>query len=253
VIEKAIEASNVIVKYPWKDNVVHALDNIDLEAYSGEFVSVVGPSGCGKTTFLKVVSGLLSPTSGEVRVAGQLVRGPHPSVGVVFQSPVLPAWRNTLQNIMLQVEVRGLKKDEYMPRALELIDLVGLKGFENSLPYQLSGGMQQRVSICRALIHDPPLLLMDEPFGALDALTREQMNLELQRIWMDRNKTILFITHSIPEAIFLSDKVVLMSTRPGRILEVIKVDFPRPRGIETFEFLEFTRLAGRIRKMMLGQ
>lgn len=236
-----------------------ALKDIDFQASDGEFVSFVGPSGCGKTTLLKITAGLLHPTGGEVRIRGQSVRGPTQDVGFVFQNSVLLRWRTILRNILLQVEVRGLDKRDYTRRARALLDLMGLDGFEDKYPYQLSGGMQQRTAICRALIHDPPLLLMDEPFGALDALTREQMHLELQDIWMQSGKTVLFVTHSISEAVFLSDRVVVFSARPGTIRDVVTVDLPRPReiGIETdARFgrlvthirgqLETTRTAGRL-------
>ena len=201
-------------------------------AAEGEFVALVGPSGCGKSTLLKLVSGLIPPSGGVIRVNRQPVRGPTASIGIVFQNPLLMAWRSTLRNVLLQIEIRGLPVADYRATAQELIELVGLEGFEDAYPHQLSGGMQQRVGLCRALIHDPDLLLMDEPFGALDALTREQMNAELQRIWMDRRKTVLFITHSISEAVYLADRVLVMSPRPGRIVGEINVDLPRPRTVE---------------------
>ncbi|MBI3079669.1 MAG: ABC transporter ATP-binding protein [Deltaproteobacteria bacterium] len=202
---------------------------------------------------LKIVAGLLPPTAGSVLVDSVPVRGPTRNVGIVFQTPVLLAWRTVLRNVMLQVEVRGLEREAYHQRALKLLDLVGLAGFEDHFPYQLSGGMQQRASICRALIHDPPLLLMDEPFGALDALTRERMNLELLRIWTESRKTVLFITHSIPEAVFLSDRVAVMSPRPGTISEVIRVEVPRPRDMKTMESPAFVQLVGRIRALLQAQ
>jgi NitT/TauT family transport system ATP-binding protein len=173
-------------------------------------------------------------------------------VGFVFQSAVLLRWRSILRNILLQVEVRGLDKKEYTRRAQALLELVGLEGFEDKYPFQLSGGMQQRAAICRALIHDPPLLLMDEPFGALDALTREQMHLELQEIWMESGKTVLFVTHSIPESVFLSDRIVVLSSRPGRICEIVPVDLPRPREIGIDEDPRFSRLVNHIRKLLEG-
>src|SRR3972149_2204280 len=207
-MEKAIEIKEVRMLFAARGEAVHALEKVSFEAHDGEFISVVGPSGCGKTTLLRVVGGLIPPTRGQVWVYGHPVQGPHPNVGIVFQSPVLMSWRTVLDNVLLQAEVRKLEPRKYREIALGLIDLVGIKGFENKYPFQLSGGMQQRVSICRALLHDPPLLLMDEPFGSLDAFTREQMNLELMRIWQEKKKTVLFITHSIQEAVFLSDKVV---------------------------------------------
>jgi NitT/TauT family transport system ATP-binding protein len=211
---------------------------------------VVGPSGCGKSTLLKIVAGLYPPTSGEVLLNGAVVRGPHREVGLVFQGPALMKWRTVLGNVMLQAEVRGLPLAEYRARATDLLRLVGLAGFEDAYPFQLSGGMQQRAAICRALLHDPPLLVMDEPFGALDALTREQMNLELMNLWATRRKTVLFVTHSIPEAVFLSDRILVMSARPGRILEEIEVPLPRPRTVETMASAEFGRLASRIRRLL---
>jgi NitT/TauT family transport system ATP-binding protein len=208
---------------------VIALDEVSFHVSEQEFVTVVGRSGCGKSTLLKITSGLLPATAGTVRVAGAPVRGPLTNIGVVFQAPVLLAWRKALDNVLLQIEARGLNVAAYRKRALELLELTGLKGFEGKYPNELSGGMQQRVSISRALIHDPPLLLMDEPFGALDAITRDEMNLELLRIWQEAKKTVLFITHSIPEAVFLGDRVVVMTPRPGKVAEIIPIDLPRPR------------------------
>jgi len=208
---------------------VIALEEVSFAVGEGEFLTVVGRSGCGKTTLLKLTAGLLAPTAGTVHVAGIPVRRPLTNIGVVFQSPVLLAWRRTIDNVLLQIEARELKVEEYRKKALELLELTGLKGFENKYPNELSGGMQQRVSISRALIHDPPLLLMDEPFGALDAITRDEMNLELLRIWREAKKTVLFITHSIAEAVFMGDRVVVMTPRPGKISEIVKLDLPRPR------------------------
>jgi len=240
-----ISVADVSLVYPSRRATVQALQGISLKAGQGEFVSVVGPSGCGKSTLLKIIAGLLMPTTGSVMVDGAPVRGPGGNVGIVFQSPLLMAWRTVLQNVLLQVEIRGLRVSDYRERALQLLDLVGLKGFEHSYPHELSGGMQQRVGLCRALIHDPPLLMMDEPFGALDAMTREQMNVELQRVWLQSRKTVLFITHSISEAIFLGDRVVVMSPRPGRLLADIAVDFERPRALDgligTSRFAELSR------------
>ncbi len=249
----AIEIRNLEMTYAAPDGAIQALRCVTLRAAPGEFVSVVGPSGCGKTTLLRIVAGLLPPTSGDVLVDGVPVRGPTRNVGIVFQAPLLLAWRTVIRNVMLQVEVRGLDRAVYYPRALKLLDLVGLAGFENHHPYQLSGGMQQRAAISRALIHDPPLLLMDEPFGALDALTRERMNLELLRIWAESRKTVVFITHSIPEAVFLSDKIAVMSPRPGTIREVLCVNIPRPREMTTMESPAFARLVGRIRALLQAQ
>lgn len=250
-MNEAIQVNGCQLIYPMKDGTIHALEDVSFTAREGEFLSIVGPSGCGKSTLIKVVAGLLAPTAGKIWVNGELVRGPHPNVGIVFQNAVLLAWRNVLRNIILQVEVRkGFDKQEYLGKAMELIKLAGLDGFEKRYPWELSGGMQQRVSFCRALIHDPPLLLMDEPFGALDAMTRDEMNVWLQRIWMEKTKTVLFVTHDISEAVFLSDRVLVLSARPGTIKEIIKIDLPRPRKLETTEKIEFMQYVTRVRKLM---
>jgi NitT/TauT family transport system ATP-binding protein len=224
-----IEYRNVRKVYKSGGGEVIALEEISLDVGDGEFLAVVGRSGCGKTTLLKLTSGLLPATSGTVRVDGKPVTAPLTNIGIVFQAPVLLPWRKTLDNVLLQIEARKLDVNGYRRKALELLELTGLKGFEDRYPSELSGGMQQRVSISRALVHDPPLLLMDEPFGALDAITRDEMNLELQRIWGEAKKTVVFITHSIPEAVFLGDRVVVMTPRPGKIAEIVKIDLPRPR------------------------
>jgi len=250
VVSNIIELSGLGLTYHTRGGPVHALENVDIEAKEGEFVSLVGPSGCGKSTMLKVVAGLLRPTSGVVRVNGAEVRGPTGDIGIVFQSPLLMAWRSVIDNILLQIEIRRGEVRAFRSKAQELINLVGLQGFEEVYPYQLSGGMQQRASLCRALIHDPSLLLMDEPFGALDALTREQMNLELQRIWMERKKTVLFITHSISEAVFLADHVLVMSARPGRILRRLSVNLQRPRTLQSMSRPEFTSLVDEVRSLL---
>jgi NitT/TauT family transport system ATP-binding protein len=250
VMIPAIRAVDVGMRFPAKRGHVDALGGVTLEVAPEEFVSLLGPSGCGKSTLLRIVAGLIRPTSGEVSVHGQRLDGPNSEVGIVFQSPVLLPWRTVLANVELQVEVRGLDRVSYRDEARRLLALVGLNGFESSYPYQLSGGMQQRVSLCRALIHNPRLLLMDEPFGALDALTREQMNLELQRVWMETKKMVLFVTHSIPEAVFLSDRVLVMSPRPGRIEGEIRVALPRPRTLATMEAPEFLRAAAEARTLM---
>ncbi|HEU5196436.1 MAG TPA: ABC transporter ATP-binding protein [Methylomirabilota bacterium] len=228
-----IAASAVNQTYLSQDrSVVAALTDITLDVAPGEFVTIVGPSGCGKTTLLRIMAGLLRPTGGSVHLLGRPVTGPSRNVGVVFQDPVLLPWRTVLDNVMLPVQVLGLDVARYRMRALELLALVGLTGFERKYPHELSGGMRQRVSLARALVHDPALLLMDEPFGALDAMTREAMNLELQRIWQESGKTVTFITHSISEAVFLGDRVVVMSPRPGRITDVVTVELGRPRDLD---------------------
>jgi NitT/TauT family transport system ATP-binding protein len=211
--------------------VVRAVEDVSLDVKEKEFVSLVGPSGCGKSTLLKLVSGLTPPTRGAVRIRGQEVREPFPDVGFVFQSAVLLPWRSVLDNVLFSIEMLGLPRHAHRDRARALVDLAGLAGFERKYPWELSGGMQQRVAICRALVHDPSLLLMDEPFGALDAMTREEMSFELLRIWEERRKTILFVTHSIPEAILLSDRVVVMTPRPGRVARVLEINLPRPRAV----------------------
>ena len=231
---------------------VTALKNLDFEIYDGEFVSVVGQSGCGKSTLLKVLAGLLPYSAGSVELNGKPLRGPSPQAAVVFQSPVLLPWRTVIENLMLPVEVMSLERKAHRARARELLQLVGLEGFENKYPFELSGGMQQRVAISRALIYDPELLLMDEPFGALDAMTRETMNLELLRIWQERRKTVVFVTHSIPEAAFLADQVVVLTPRPGRVADIVQVDLARPRNLDMMQSDEFGRYTRRIRAL-LGQ
>jgi len=234
--------------YQTKDgNDIHALQNINLDIQPAEFISIVGPSGCGKTTLLKILAGILKRSAGEVTMLGRSLSGPSRELGVVFQAPVLLPWRTVLQNVMVPVEVQKRDRAEFEARARKLIEKVGLSGFENKYPSELSGGMQQRVGICRALVHDPSFLLMDEPFGALDAMTRESMNEELQRIWSESRKTILLVTHSISEAVYLADRVVVMTPRPGRIVDIIPVDLPRPRhlGIQTTP--EFGRFVADIR------
>ncbi len=248
-----IEIKDLGITYQVKDGLCHAIERVDFNAREGEFITIVGPSGCGKTTVLKAVAGLLKPSTGSIRIGGELVEGVNPSIGIVFQQPTLMAWRTIIQNIMLQVEVRHLNKDIHFKRAMELIQLTGLSGFENKWPYQLSGGMQQRASLCRALIHDPPLLLMDEPFGALDALTREMMNLELQRIWLEKKKTVLFITHSVQEAVFLGDKVIVLSPRPAVILDTVTLNLRRPRELSTMVKPEFATIVGHIRNLLTAQ
>ena len=207
------------------DSVVTALENIDITIEAGEFVSIVGPSGCGKSTLLMCVAGLIAPSAGSVDIGNRPVSGPFTDLGIVFQEALLLDWRTVLGNVLFQIEMRGLDPKAYETRARELLVRVGLGGFEGKSPWELSGGMRQRVAICRALIHDPPLLLMDEPFGALDTLTREQMNVDLQRLCAETGKTALFITHSISEAVFLSDRVLVMTPRPGRIIADLKIPF----------------------------
>ena len=228
---------------------VQALAGISVEIGTGEFITIVGQSGCGKTTLLKILAGLLQRSAGSVTLRGQPVDEPSRDIGIVFQDPVLLPWRTVFDNVMLPVEVLGLDRKSSAKRGMDLLGLVGLRGFEEKYPHELSGGMRQRVAIARALVHDPSLLLMDEPFGALDAMTREFMNLELLRIWKESGKTIVFITHSIPDAAFLADRVIVMSARPGRIKEIVEVTLPRPRDLDMMASDDFGVYTRRIRHL----
>lgn len=219
--------------YPTRDKgSVRALLELDLRVDDGEFVTLVGPSGCGKSTILKLVAGLLLPTAGKVVVQGEVVTAPRREMGFVFQTPVLLPWRTVRDNVLLPIDMLGQSVSAHGPRADALLEKVGLGEFRTARPWELSGGMQQRVGICRALIHDPNTLLMDEPFAALDAMTREALGIELLRVWDERRQTVLFVTHSIPEAVLLADRVVVMTPRPGRIAGVVPIELPRPRSIE---------------------
>jgi NitT/TauT family transport system ATP-binding protein len=245
-----VRIEDVSKVYQTRGEPITALSGCSLDMQPGEFVSVVGPSGCGKSTLLLMVAGLISKSSGKITIGETPVTRPYTDLGIVFQEPVLLDWRRVLGNILLQVEIRkGMDTKSYRQRAMELLELVGLTGFENRYPFELSGGMRQRVSICRALLHDPPLLLMDEPFGALDALTRDQLNLDLQQIWLGSGKTVMFVTHSISEAVFLSDRVAVFSNRPGRVVEMLEIDLPRPRHLAIRETPAFGRYAGEIRRV----
>jgi NitT/TauT family transport system ATP-binding protein len=235
-----------------RGDLVHALSDISVDVGENEFVTLVGPSGCGKSTLLKLVSGLTPVSSGTVRVRDTLVREPFPDVGFVFQQAVLLPWRSVLDNVLFSVDMLGLDVAQYRKRAADLLELTGLAGFETKYPRELSGGMQQRVAICRALLPDPSLLLMDEPFGALDAMTREEMGLELLRIWEERRKTILFVTHSIPEAILLADKVIVMTPRPGRIARTLTIDLPRPRTVDLEFDAQFKAYSDEIRDLIFA-
>jgi NitT/TauT family transport system ATP-binding protein len=248
-----VRATGVHKTYRTQDGEVETLKPLSFDIHAGEFVSVVGPSGCGKSTLMKMVAGLLPISGGDLRLAGKPVRGPQTDVGIVFQSALLLPWRRVLDNILLQAEIRGLPMAAARSRAMALIEMAGLQGFEQKYPWQLSGGMQQRVAILRALLHDPSVLLMDEPFGALDAMTRERMNLELQRIWMAAQKTVLLITHSIPEAIFLSDRVFVMSERPGRFVATYNIDLPRPRPLDVMGTEAFAGYARELRAHFYAQ
>jgi len=225
--------------YRSKHEDIEALKAIDLDIGENEFVSVLGPSGCGKSTLLKCLAGLEPITEGEVIVGGAPVRGPPDNMGIVFQRDILLDWRNILDNVLFITEIRGSKRTAHEGKARALLKRFGLEGFEQKHPWELSGGMRQRASICRALLDNPKLLLMDEPFGALDAMTRDDLNLELARLWQDTHKTVLFITHSIPEAVYLSTKVAVMSRNPGKIDEILEIGLPHPRLLSVRETPEF--------------
>ena len=244
-----VQIAQVGKTYPSPRGPVHALRDIDIEIRKEEFLSLLGPSGCGKSTILKLVAGLEPATSGEMRIKGEPIKGSPDNMGVVFQRDVLLDWRNILDNVLINAEFRGLPVKDYRERAHSLLQLFGLTGFEDRHPWELSGGMRQRASICRALLVDPELLLMDEPFGALDAMTRDELNLELQRMWLETRKTVLFITHSITEAVYLSDRVVIMSRNPGEIVETIEIDLPRPRPLSIRETADFGKYTARIREI----
>lgn len=230
-MDALIHVDGVSQVFGVRGDVVHALDDVSLEIGENELVTVVGRSGCGKSTLLRLIAGLLPPTRGEISIAGAVVDGPRRDVSMVFQRPALLPWRNVIDNVLLPIEVMRLDKRKYRRQAAELLDLVGLTGFEKRRPHELSGGMQQRAALCRSLIHNPKVLLMDEPFAALDALTREELSLELQRIFSEHRTTIVFVTHSITEAVLLADRVAVMTPRPGRIAEIVTVDLPRPRSL----------------------
>jgi NitT/TauT family transport system ATP-binding protein len=239
--------------YGSREGSLTAVQDVSAEVGAAEFVSLVGPSGCGKTTLLMMTAGLKPVTRGEILVGDRRVQGPQTECGVVFQDPTLLPWRNVLDNVMLQIEIRRLDKERFRQRALDLLESAGLAGFEGSHPHELSGGMRQRVSLVRALIHEPQLLLMDEPFGALDAITRDQMNIDIQKLWLERRQTVLFVTHSVSEAIFLSDRVLVISPRPARIDKEIVVDLRRPRTLAARESPRFGELVGEIREVFLSR
>ena len=231
---------------------MNAVAPVDLSINRGEFISFLGPSGCGKSTILMMIAGLLDCTEGQVHIGGELVKGAQTNIGIVFQSLVLVDWRDVLGNVLLQVEMRKLNVKDYEPRARELLASVGLDGFLHHHPYELSGGMQQRTAFCRALVHDPPLVLMDEPLGALDAMTREQLRKDLEKLWMDTGKTFVFVTHDIAEAVQLSDRVIIISPRPGKIEADIKIDLPRPRNFEVMQSDPFHEYVRDISSIFMG-
>ena len=249
--ENAIHLRTVAKSFKRQDGTnTEALRNVDFQVSDQEFVCIVGPSGCGKSTLLRLLAGLIGPTHGQILISGEPILAPRRDIGIVFQNPVLLPWQTTLENILLPITIYGLKRAPALERARDLIKLVGLEGFEGSYPHELSGGMQQRVAIARALIHNPRMLLMDEPFGALDAMTRQMMNLELTRIWAADRKTVVLITHDISEAIFLGDRVLVMSARPGTIIEDIAVDLPRPRRISVVASPQFAVATRRIQRLL---
>ena len=247
-VDALIEIDGVGKTFVGQDGTeVAALEQTDLEIGRGEFVSIVGPSGCGKSTLLSLVGGLLETTNGEIRIDGATVNGPYTNLGFVFQNDLLVDWRTVMGNVLLQCDMRGLDRRGYATRAHELIASVGLNGFEDSRPFELSGGMRQRVALCRALLLDPPMLLMDEPFGALDALTREQMQTDLLTMWQKSRKTVLFVTHSIGEAVFLSDRIIVMTPRPGRVREIVENDLERPRSVDVRDSAAFGAIVRHVR------
>jgi NitT/TauT family transport system ATP-binding protein len=227
---------------------LEAIRSVSFDVRDGEFVSILGPSGCGKSTLLAMIAGLTSATEGEIRLNGTPVTGPRRETGVVFQSPVLLPWRTVLDNVLFPAELLNLPRRKLKPRALELLRMAKIADFADALPRQLSGGMRQRAAICRALVHDPSLLLMDEPFSALDAITRDELGVELMRIWQINRKTVVFVTHSIREAIFLSDRVLVMGQRPATMVEDLAINLPRPRQIAMTEEGEFNRYVRHLRR-----
>ena len=245
-----LAVENVTKEYRQSNGWLPVLDEFTFTVADGEFLCLVGPSGCGKTTLLRLVAGLERPTAGQVCLAGQVVDRPRRAVGIVFQDPTLMAWRTVEANVTLPLEVAGAPKDEARQQAQALIELVGLTGFEKSYPAQLSGGMAQRVALARALVQNPELLLLDEPFGALDALTRERMARELLAIWEAHRTTVIMVTHSVSEAILLADRVLVLGPRPTSIVEEIAVDVPRPRPPDLLEMPGCSRLARRVREAL---
>ncbi len=246
---RVVDAQNISLTFETADGRVDALSNVNLEVAEGEFVSFIGPSGCGKTTMLRVIADLQQPTSGTLLVNGMTAEQARlaRAYGYVFQAPALFPWRTIEKNLKLPLEIMGYTEFEQQQRVQRYLSMVNLTGFERKFPWQLSGGMQQRVSIARALSFDPALLLMDEPFGALDEIVRDHLNEQLLHLWKSTGKTVLFVTHSIPEAVFLSTRIVVMSPRPGRIIDVIDCDFPVDRSLEIRETPEFMKVAQRVR------
>jgi NitT/TauT family transport system ATP-binding protein len=242
----AVAVEGVRQTFRQSGRTTRAIERVDLIIEPGEFVALLGPSGCGKSTLLKIAAGLIEPTEGTVTIGDRRVTGPHTDMGIVFQSPVLLDWRNILGNVLVQLELRGLDPGAYRGRALELLRSVGLEGFEDRMPRELSGGMRQRAAIVRGLIHDPPLLMMDEPFGALDALTREQMRIDLEKLWLRRCQTTIFVTHGISEAVALADRVVVMTPRPSQVDLILEIDLPRPRDKSVIASARFSEYCNAI-------
>ena len=240
-MENILEIRNVSKKFVSKNKEILAVDNITFNVRYNEFLSIVGPSGCGKSTVLRMIAGLEKPTSGEILMEGRRIKGPGAERGLVFQQYTLLPWRNVLDNVAFGLEIRGVPKRERYEIARRFIKMIGLEGFEEAYPYELSGGMQQRVAIARTLANNPKVVLMDEPFGALDTQTRTILQHELLRIWEKEKKTVLFVTHSVDEAVYLSDRVIVMTARPGRIKDTISIDLPRPRKRDTLEFIEYRK------------
>jgi NitT/TauT family transport system ATP-binding protein len=248
-----INISGVSRTFTGRSGTVEALRDIYLEVADGEFVAVVGRSGCGKSTLLRLVSGLLPTSAGEVTVSGERVTKPRRDIAMMFQKPALLPWRSVLDNVLLPIQIFGWRKAAHRQRAHELLELTGLSGFEKRLPHELSGGMQQRVALCRSLIANPRVMLMDEPFSALDALTREELSGELQRVHMELGATIIFVTHSIDEAVLLADRVVVLSPRPGQIREVLDIKIPRPRTLgRTTHLEEVARCSAELHELLLS-
>lgn len=242
-----LNLKDISVAYPSRKGAVQALDRLDLVVQPSSFVSVLGPSGCGKSTLVKLVSGLLKPTTGSIEFDGVVTTGARDDVGVAFQQAALLPWKTALENVLLPLRLKGQPLAAGRERAEAMLNLVGLSGFRDNYPHELSGGMQQRVSLARSLIRDPSVLVMDEPFSALDAMTRENMMLELRRIWLEKRPSVLFITHSIAEAVFLSDRVLVMSGRPGRVIADVTVDLPLPRNVETLASARFVEISTALR------
>ncbi|QAY70242.1 ABC transporter ATP-binding protein [Xylanimonas protaetiae] len=246
-----VSIDGVSVTFRSKRTSTNALGEVNLAVRQGEFVSIVGPSGCGKSTLLKVVAGLVRPTTGAVRLRGETVAGPRRDIGYVFQRAALLDWRTAEGNILLQGEMRGMDPGQARRRCAELIEMTGLSGFEGAMPHELSGGMQQRVSLCRALLHEPDVLLMDEPFGALDALTRERMNVELHRVCRETGVTVLLVTHSVAEAVYLGHRVLAMGPRPGTVIEELPVDLPAERDYAaSLAAPAFQKTSQRVRELL---